>query len=85
VTPASILGIVNHQTKRLYNLDGGVPYRNLRVLPGMAIVESLPVYPGAPDKLLRAAAFGGWALVPSWCASSPKDPVIAHQPHTMTR
>jgi hypothetical protein len=41
VTPARILGIVNHQTKRLYHLDDGVPYRNSRVLPGMAIVESL--------------------------------------------
>ena len=63
VTSAAILEIVNDQTERLYDLDSGVPYRNLHVLPGMAIVETLPIYPSDPDKVVRAAAFGGWALV----------------------
>jgi hypothetical protein len=63
VNSAVILEIVNNQTEDLYNLDDGVPYRDLHVLPGMAIVQSVPVYPSDPDKVVRAAAFGGWALV----------------------
>jgi hypothetical protein len=63
VNATEMLAKIHQQTERTYELDNGVPYRNLYVLPGMAIFQSLPVYQTDPDKLLRAAAFGGWALV----------------------
>ena len=44
VTPTDILKKIHEQTERTYKLDNGVPYRNRFVLPGMAIVQSLPVY-----------------------------------------
>jgi len=42
-------------------VDNGVPYSTEK-MPEAAIVESLPDYPGDPQKYLRASAFSGWLL-----------------------
>jgi len=58
----NIINLINTQADHLYILDTGVPYRRSSP-PGIALVHSLPRRKRDPDKLLHAAAFGGWALV----------------------
>jgi hypothetical protein len=39
-----------------------VPYRTNAESYGLALVEELPEYRSDPDKIVRAAAFAGWAF-----------------------
>lgn len=58
-----IQSLVNKQVSASYNLDSSVPYPSNDLYYGLAMVEELPEFRSDPDKLLRAAAFGGWAIV----------------------
>lgn len=45
-----------------FALDGGVPYPTRTPTYALAMMESFPRFRGDPEKLLRAAAFAGWAF-----------------------
>ena len=61
-TPA-VYEIVRRTTSSGFALDNGVPYPTNLETYGLAVVEQLPEYRSDPDKLVRAAAFAGWAFV----------------------
>ena len=61
-TPA-VYDLVRRTTLSGFELDNGVPYPTNLETYGLAVVERLPEYRGDPDKLVRAAAFAGWAFV----------------------
>jgi hypothetical protein len=58
-----IYGLVIETTSSGFALDSGIPYPRDANDYGLAVVEELPEYRGDPDKLVRAAAFAGWAFV----------------------
>ena len=47
---------------RLYSLDNGVPYSTSEP-SGIAVVRDWPIRTRDSEKLILAAAFGGWAFV----------------------
>jgi uncharacterized protein YbaR (Trm112 family) len=63
VSPTSVQALVNEQVNRSFRLDNGIPRFTAESTYGIALVEDLPLFPGDPEKLLRAAAFAGWAMV----------------------
>lgn len=63
VSSSVIRQLINEQVQSGYSLDNGVPYPKPQSYYGLATVENLPEFPNDPDKLLRAAAFGGWAMI----------------------
>lgn len=63
ISAPTITNLVNEQIGISYRLDNSVPYPTQSLYYGLAIVDELPEYAGDPDKLLRAAAFGGWAMI----------------------
>jgi hypothetical protein len=62
VTSADIQDLVRHSTLSAFSVDDGVPYPKEDAC-GLAVVNQLPEYRGDPNKLVRAAAFAGWAFI----------------------
>lgn len=63
VSSSLVRQLINEQVQSGYALDNGVPYPKPESYYGLATVENLPEFPNDPDKLIRAAAFGGWAMI----------------------
>jgi hypothetical protein len=63
INSKKIQSLINKQVSASYSLDNSVPYPSDGMYYGLAMVEDLPEFRSDPDKLLRAAAFGGWAIV----------------------
>jgi hypothetical protein len=60
----AIRGLADRTTLAGFELDNGVPFPTGKDDYGLAVVNELPEFRGDPDKLVRAAAFAGWSLVP---------------------
>lgn len=60
----SLYNLAQQTTSSAFALDSSVPYPTGRDDYGLALIDELPEYRGDPEKLMRAAAFAGWALVP---------------------
>lgn len=65
ISTNSVAPLARQQIEAGYVLDRGVPYPTGDAPYGLALVEQLPTYRSDPDKILRAAAFAGWAFVES--------------------
>ena len=63
VSPRELRTLINRRVSESYSLDTSVPYPKPESPYSLSVVEQLPEYPGDPDKLIRAAAFGGWAMI----------------------
>lgn len=63
VSPQELRKLINRRISESFSLDTSVPYPKPESAYGLSVVEQLPEYPGDPDKLIRAAAFGGWAMI----------------------
>ncbi len=59
----NVSALINKQVNESYVLDSSVPYPSQNLYYGLAIVQNLPEFRSDPDKLIRAAAFGGWAII----------------------
>ena len=51
-------------TRAGFSLDNGVPYPTFQEDYGLVLVDNFKDHRGDPEKLLRAAAFAGWGVVP---------------------
>lgn len=62
ISSLAVQYLINNQTEHLYRLDNGIPYAT-KEPPGIAVVSQWPLGGRDPEKLIHAAAFGGWAFV----------------------
>ena len=62
VDTSAIRDLVHDQTEHVYALDAGVPYPTGEP-SGIAVVRDWPIRTRDSEKLILAAAFGGWAFV----------------------
>ena len=62
VDTALVRELVNEQVDYVYSLDNGIPYPRDEP-PGVAMVQDWPTRARDSEKLILAAAFGGWAFV----------------------
>jgi hypothetical protein len=60
----AVRGLADQTTLAGFALDDGVPYPTRKDDYGLALFDEIREYRGDPDKLLRAAAFAGWGLIP---------------------
>ncbi|MCZ7938010.1 hypothetical protein [Agrobacterium salinitolerans] len=63
VSTKNVSKLINNQVNKSYILDSSIPYPSPDLYYGLAVVEELPEFRSDPDKLMRAAAFGGWAII----------------------
>ena len=62
VDTATVQTLINDQIEHVYSLDNGIPYPKAET-SGIAVVRDWPTRPHDSEKLILAAAFGGWAFV----------------------
>jgi hypothetical protein len=62
VDTAVVRDLVYDQIEHAYSLDNGVPYASGEP-SGIAVVRDWPTRTRDSEKLILAAAFGGWAFV----------------------
>lgn len=63
INSSAVNRLINAQTHSSYVLDSSIPYPRPELYYGLAVVDELPKYRNDPEKLIRAAAFGGWAII----------------------
>jgi hypothetical protein len=59
---SAVRDLIYDQTEHVYSLDNGVPYPRSEP-SGIAVVRDWPIRTRDSEKLILAAAFGGWAFV----------------------
>jgi hypothetical protein len=63
LTNQTMYPLVRKRVANKYVLEGGIPHPTTDVPYGLVSVKELPHQRIDPDKLLRASAFAGWAIV----------------------
>jgi hypothetical protein len=62
IDTAAVRNLINDQIEHVYSLDNGIPYPKGEP-SGIAVVRDWPTRTRDSEKLILAAAFGGWAFV----------------------
>lgn len=62
VDTSAVRNLVYDQTAHVYSLDNGIPYPKSEP-SGIAVIQDWPTRTRDSEKLILAAAFGGWAFV----------------------